>query len=504
MIFHKSLTFIFIFCSSLCFTSALSLIDEFTTCLPSFFPVHFPGTPTFANLSTLSFRTDLSGPPAAIVTAAKEADVSIAVRCAKQAGLNVCSRSGGHSLAGYGLCSGVLIDVGNIRHIIWHGKYKVSLGAGLTTGEALWKIWRQRKRWMSAGVCPAIGLAGYILGGGHGPYEGRQSIACDSVLAYRMIDHNGDLVIANGRGRNTDLFWAMCGAGGGQFGIVTQFRMRTLHSKPIDTAIVCRFTWPREVAGELYEKYMVKYDEHGGQVWFRMAIALGSDVVTGYGACYKVLSGDPNDCVKRLEEAEFFNTPGRKTEALFAAKNAADTHAFFGPEGGWSSKQADDPKHALLGLRYVDREAGNGRLYKSAFLKFEDGNLPGPEFWQTVVDFCISPGRESITWIACEFNNFQNNINTPRDNAFPFREADIIVHYIIGGGDENDKLFAYNRMKELLRPYTIGVYVNYPELQLGSNEYPQLYWGSSLERLKKVKKMYNPDNFFFHSQPIPA
>lgn len=504
MAFHKLSTLIFILCSSLCLTNALNLSNKFSKCLPSDFPVHFPGAPKYANLSTLNFRTDLSGPPAAIVTASHESHVSIAVRCASRAGLNVCSRSGGHSLAGYGLCSGVLIDVGNIRHVTWHGKYKVSLGAGLTTGEVLWKIWHQRRRWISVGVCPAIGLAGYLLGGGHGPYEGRQSIGCDSVLSYRMIDCNGNLVIVNNRGRNSDLFWAMCGAGGGQFGIVTQFRMTTMHSKPVDTAIVFRFSWPSEVSGELFEKYIARYGEEGGLVWFRMDIQKGQDVVTGYGACYKVLSGDPEDCVKRLKQAEFFNTPGRKTQALFRAKNAADTHAFYGPEGDWSRKLAEDPKRALLGMRYVDRETGNGRKYKSAFLKFEKGKLPDRKFWQTVADVCINPGRESIVWSVCEMNNFQNSINIPRDNAFAFRDADVIVHYIIGAGDEEDKLFAYNRMKELLQPYTIGVYVNYPELELGSEEYPKLYWGSSLKRLKMVKKMYNPRNFFHHSQPIPA
>lgn len=99
-----------------------------------------------------------------------------------------------------------------------------------------------------------------------------------------MIDRNGDLVIENGRGRNTDLIWAMCGAGGGQFRIVTQVRMRTFYSKPIDTAVVFHFTSPREVAAELYKTYIAKYDEQGGQVWVRLDIGLGDDYVTGYGA----------------------------------------------------------------------------------------------------------------------------------------------------------------------------------------------------------------------------
>lgn len=490
-------------CAQLCSTHAVNPIMDFKSCLPSLFPVHFPGTETFANLSTLSFRTDLSGPPAAIVLAMKEADISKAVRCARHAGMNVCARSGGHSLAGYGLCSGVLIDVGNLRQVVWDNKRKVSLGAGLSTGEALWKIWRQRKRWMSGGVCPGIGIGGYILGGGHGPYEGRLSIACDSVLSYRMINRKGKVIIASAR-RNRNLFWAMCGAGGGQFGIVTQFQMKTKPSKPIDNSIVFRFTWPREVAGELYEKYMASYNEQGGQVWFRMAIELGKNVVIGYGACYKIFSRDPNHCVKLLEKAEFFNTKGRKTEALFRTKHAPDTHAFFGPEGGWSRKLAKNPKLALIDQRYVDRETGNGRIYKSSFLKFNVGKKPGSQFWQKVVDFCIDPGRESIPWSLCEFNNFQNNIRMRRNNAFAFREVDVIQHCIVGGGSKEDQMFVYNRMKALLQPYTVGIYVNYPELELSNYEYPRMYWGNSLDRLKKVKKKYNPDNFFFHPQPIPS
>lgn len=70
-----------------------------------------------------------------------------------------------------------------------------------------------------------IGVGSYVFGGGHGPYEGSLSVACDSLVAVKLVDRIGKIITANEK-KNTDLFWALCRAGSAQFGIITLFLVR--------------------------------------------------------------------------------------------------------------------------------------------------------------------------------------------------------------------------------------------------------------------------------------
>lgn len=354
---------------------------------------------------------------------------------------------------------------------------------------------------MAAGVCPSVGFAGYVLGGGHGPYEGKLGLACDAMLSLRMVDRFGNILDVS-RTKRPFLFWAMCGAGGAQFGIVTSFRWRTVSSKQFDNAVVFRFRWPVASGGELMEKWQ-RYGEWGGAVWFRIEIYLANRdrAVFGYGACYGVRN--VAECMRRLKQAPFFNTPGRSTTYISTVRNALDLHAFFGPKGGWGSYRANNLYEAMLQQRGTESGQANDRIYQSTFLRSPDKKGPSRKFWQQYVNFCQSAfGARSVPWVVCELNLFNNAISWKQNNAFPYRQANLITHFIVGGGSERDKRLVYNRMKNHLRPFTIGVYVNYPELFLGN--YAKSYWGANLDWLKRVKKIYDPLNFFMNPQPIPT
>ncbi len=155
----------------------------------------------------------------------------------------------------------------------------------------------------------------------------------------------------------------------------------------------------------------------------------------------------------------------------------------------------------MLEQRYVDKGKANNRTYQSTFMHKGLINRPSAEFWQKYVNFCADSKLSSIPWIVCELNLFNNAIDIPRDNAFAHRDADVITHYIIGGGDKKERLIAYNWMKHHFAPYTRGVYVNYPELEL--KNYAEMYWGKNLNRLRVLKARYDPQLFFYNPQPIP-
>lgn len=486
-------------CTSLPIIAA-NKVGIFRKCLPPFVPLHLRSSSSFSKLKNLSFNTAVRN-PLLIVAARSEIQVAFAVRCARRAGLKVCARAGGHSFLGAGVCSGVTVDLGGLRSRAMRGNV-AQLGSGLNLGETLWFLrGGSRRRWIASGVCPGVGLAGYTLGGGHGPYEGTLGLLCDSLESLRMVDRFGNARFVS-RKNLPSLFWAMCGAGGGQFGIVTRIDIRTASSARYDKAVAFHFRWPRHQAGELLHKW-TKYNEENGRVWFRMEsrMEVAEPGFHGFGACYNVHS--VKKCMQLLKKAPFFQVAGREKMFMAVTRNALDVHAFFGPDGSWGRHLAPNRRSAYLSQRYVDKGKANGRLYRSPFLKRRrNGKSLTPQIWQRFADFCGNPGR-NIPWVLCELNLFNNAIDKKKNNAFPHRGADVITHFIIGGGSKQDQVYAYRWMKRLFKSFTTGVYVNYPETQLSTLEYPRMYWGKSLKRLRAIKKRFDPDGMFMNPQPIP-
>lgn len=466
--------------------------DPFLACLRVSTPAFGTGTPLHTNLTALNIRND-HVTPTAIVLARTPEHVSDAIRCARQADRKVCARSGGHSLVGHSLCPDVLIDVGPMKSVSINKLTGVAtVGAGAILGEVLWTL-GNAGRWFSVGVCPAVGISGYILGGGYGPYSGRLGLACDALEEVTLVDRNGYIIKASAKLRQ-ELFWGLCGAGGGQFGIATSFKIRTVSSKPYDNAVYFRYNWQLKYAGELLEKW-TRFDEMGGQIRMRMLIGPDNNGSTGLGVCFNVTS--IRECEQRLEKTEFFRTQGRQLKLIQKAKSALELHAFYGPGGGWGQRVPTNLRKALLEERYSGRGKANDRTYHSAFLKTNFS----AKFWQSYADYCANLKLKTVRWSVCEILVFKNALSKPLNNAFAHRDSFLLTHFILGTGSVQERSSAYQWMTRKLAPYIRGVYVNYPELEL--KNYATMYWGKNLCRLRRLKTKFDPDLFFANPQPIP-
>lgn len=478
--------------------SAPSKAEVFSSCLH---PVvsYRPGGLPYGNSISLGYVTQ-RGYPVAVVPARSTSDVSRAIRCARLVTLRVCARSGGHAFDGRSLCDGaVQIDLGAMRKTTVNAAGIATIQAGATLGESIWAV-HAAKRWYGAGVCPGVGVGGYILGGGHGPFEGRLGVACDSLESVTMVTRDGDVIEASKTLRQK-LFWGMCGAGGAQFGIITEFRLQTAPSAPFDNSVIFGFQWPHERIGELIESW-AKYDEYGGDVWVRINMSdrrNGQSYMRALGACFNVNS--VAECEKRLNRSAFYHVPERKKMLVRKVRDARDVLAFFGPGGAWGRRFPKDLYKNLVDERYKMKAMGNRVTDQSAFLSL-GANPPSAAFWQRYANYCADADLKTKPWRTCQMNLFQNAVDKKRWNAFPHRGARIISHFSVGFGTPADRMKAYRWMTAFLKPYTTGVYVNYQDQRLGKS-YPKLYWGKNLRRLGLLKTKYDPDYFFANPQPIP-
>ena len=163
--------------------------------------------------------------PAAIARVANANDVARAVRFAAETGTELAVRGGGHSVAGHGTTEGgIVIDLAEMKalelegdgHTAWAetgltaGEYSTAAGEhGLATG---------------FGDTASVGIGGITLSGGVGLLVRRFGLTIDDLLAAEIVTADGELLRIDER-TDPDLFWAIRG-GGGNFGVVTRFRLR--------------------------------------------------------------------------------------------------------------------------------------------------------------------------------------------------------------------------------------------------------------------------------------
>jgi hypothetical protein len=151
-------------------------------------------------------------------------------------GKQVSVRGGGHCYADfvYSTSTKIIIDTSAMTRIYWdptHNAFAVEPGAELARiYEVLYRVWGVT---LPGGVCPFVGIAGHATGGGYGLFSRKFGVVADHIAAVEMVavDAHGQarLVTASRSSAdpNNDLWWAVCGGGGGNFGVITKYWFRS-------------------------------------------------------------------------------------------------------------------------------------------------------------------------------------------------------------------------------------------------------------------------------------
>lgn len=168
--------------------------------------------------------------PQAIVRCANVDDVTKALAFVRENKMVVTPRCGGHSFAGYSTTTGLVIDVGPMNTIKVNDDGTAKVGAGARLLNVYDQLIMQGVS-IPSGSCPSVGISGVTMGGGIGMFDRQYGLTCDNLIALEVVTADGRLLQCDST-HHDDLFWALRGGGGGNFGVVVSFTFKTHPIQP--------------------------------------------------------------------------------------------------------------------------------------------------------------------------------------------------------------------------------------------------------------------------------
>lgn len=416
--------------------------------------------------------------PAVIVQCANADDVSQCIKFARENGIEISIRGGGHNIAGNALChNGMLIDLSTMKNVSVDPQKRrayVEPGALLADFDQVAQTYGLAT---PVGINSTTGIAGLTLGGGFGWLTRKYGMTIDNLVSTEVITADGNKMRAS-KTENADLFWAIRG-GGGNFGIVTEFEFE-LH--PVGPEILAGLiVFPLAQAKQVLTQYR-KFAESAPEelnVWtvLRKAPPLPFLPENVHGKEVIVLAvfyaGDIAEGERLIEPLRHFG-------------DSYGEHIGVQPYAAW--QQAFDP--------LLTRGARN--YWKSHnFTELSDGVL------DAIVEFVGKlPSPHCEIFIGC-IAGAPNRISADA-TAYYHRDAKFVlnVHGRWEEATQDAMCIAWAReFFQASAPYaSAGAYVNFMTEE--ESDRIQSAYGSNYDRLVQLKRQYDPENIFHLNQNI--
>jgi hypothetical protein len=423
-------------------------------------------------------------------------DVRACLRFGQDHGVEVRARSGGHNLAGWSTGEGLVIDVSAFAQVRTDGA-TVHLGPGAKAIDALDVLERQGTQIVS-GTCPTVCPGGFLSGGGIGHQTRKFGTGSDRLVSARVVLADGSLVHTSATER-PDLFWALRGGGGGNFGIVLDFEVRPVEQPRgvfFDTA------WPWEKAQEVIETW---------QQWS---------------------ASGPYDLGSALLVALFDAAPGETPTVMIngafwgARRDLEDGLAELAAQAGTAPDRQEVTELSYGGV--MRRVYGCGELTTSQCHlvgQTPDAELPRngllrertriydrPVTGSVLADALDAYDRDrqagQTRFLSFTATGGKANEATRTETAYWHRKAEFMTGFAAMTpaaslpADEEAALVAWvDRGSKVIEPASTGeAYVNFPDPRM--TDWRRAYYGDNYAGLLRVKRTYDPGNVFRHGQSV--
>ncbi|WP_460067267.1 FAD-binding oxidoreductase [Streptomyces sp. YKOK-I1] len=430
--------------------------------------------------------------PAAVAYVAHADDIRTVLSYARAHRTKVSIRNGGHSYGGWSSGDGrLIVDVSKLRTVRASGSSAV-VGAGAKLID-VYRALAAKGVTIPAGSCPTVGVSGLVLGGGHGVVSRAYGLTCDSLTQATIITADGKQLVADAT-QNKDLFWALRGAGNGNFGIVTELRFKT-HAAP--QAVTGYLTWPWAKAAAVIKAWQEWGPSQPDEIWSSLHLensAGGTPRVAVAAFCIGTY-GQLQNAVDRLA-----NRVGAPASSVSLRRKgyeeAMEAYA------GCSSFSADAQCHLPGSTPGRSPQGKLGRETYTARSDFFDRSLSSAGV-QTLLKqiTAVQGGAGSIALTA--LGGAINRVS-PTATAFVHRRSRMLAQYLVSwraGTTGSTAQSWLNTAHKAMRPYASGAaYQNYADPTL--TDWRKAYYGDALPRLTQLKKQYDPTGFFTYPQAL--
>ncbi|KAL6897636.1 hypothetical protein GGI43DRAFT_423994 [Trichoderma evansii] len=449
-------------------------------------PVLEPGQVEYDRAIATSNRLFRFSRPDCVVQPETAKHVRAIVREAAQKNIDLTIKCNGHSYAGHSAAmKGVSLDLRRMR-ILYNGCI------------------------INGGRCPTVGVSGFILGGGLGPFIRSFGMGCDTLAEATVVTADGELVtVKETDDRNTKegkLFWALQGAGGGNFGVVVQMKLKVQKLQNLEGTVVAgRYQWfpeeglSDEVISTMNDFYTTNWpnsttidstwvcnfrqNRRLDGIWFNGSFdgsRLKYERIINKHIQHKKLKTQPKRRALPEKSTRFLyetlvNQWLEETERSYPTNQSFELYSSF----VFKNDNKEDIAKVASAIRELMKE----------FRK---------EFAGEEVNFLV-------TWIHSSGKATEKK---PTDSAFFWREAVFHTYVTVEWMDkwmEKDMRFFLAKVKTALRPLSLNgeaAFVNFPDRDFPTKFHERAYFGDNREDLRLVKEMWDKNKLFRFAQGV--
>jgi len=481
-----------------------------------------PGSADYQTLALRGYNRRFVAQPQRFEVPSRAEEVRSAVGAAVDEGLQVAARSGGHCFDGFvdSPQNQVIVDLNRMRGVDWDSEHgAVSVGAGTTLEE----LYPELERWgvtVPGGICKAVGVGGHITGGGYGPLSRQHGLIVDHLYGVEVVtvDSEGKarLTSATADGPNEDLWWAHTGGGGGNFGMVTRFLLRSpdaagsepetaLPQSP-SSVLTTKVSLPLATEDSFvrfmrnYLEFYARHNSPGGPFAGLYAPLSLRPTPFGLGEMLVLYNVDGPGSRARLDEFVDAVTAGvtpAPEVGPITEQSYADTVANTYYDG------TDMPPRVKIKAAYMRQP------YSDEQLRICYRHIVSPAFI----------GESDL-----QFLPFGGAVNAVAPDATAVPARDSFMKMLIHGAwrlpfdDERNvhvvrqffgELYADTGGAPVLDERNGGGYINYPDPDMADPAYntsgvpwSTLFYGNNYPRLRRVKADWDPNNIFRHRMSI--
>ena len=398
--------------------------------------------------------------PRLIVQCASVSDVVVAVRNARELGLEIGVKCGGHSVLGLSLAEdGMTIDLTRMSAVRVDPQRKRAWIQGGALLGVLDVAAQEHGLATTAGNVSHTGVGGLTLGGGMGWLARQYGLSCDNVLSFEVVTATGDVITASAD-ENADLFWGLRG-GSGNFGIVTEFEFQ-LHEIGTRTLSV-ELDFPVEGAASVVAAWRDLSASAPRKATFVASVSRGV-VTLGF-----VWVGDPGEG----------RTYARELEGL-----------------------GDPTDQRIVELSYVELQTRDDTVEGHLIRRYWKGH-----YFSELSDSAIEALLLHDPEVGASLQAYGGAIAEVADEATAFSQRDVAFEYVAATrwtdpAEDADRILRARESAARLEPFASGLYVNVISDE-GLAGVSRAYSPEKLARLSAVKRAYDPDNVFHLNHNIP-